>query len=141
MARTGRVSIVGPLAVFADGFRGELERLGYSPFTAEDQLRLMAHLSRWLEDGRLGVAELTTARAREFLAYRQACGHSHRYSPRALAPVLGFLRGLGVAPPAPAATVATATDRLLAAFEGYLLGDRGLVEVTVAGYRRSPRRS
>jgi integrase/recombinase XerD len=141
MARTGRVSIVGPLAVFADGFRGEPERLGYSPFTAEDQLRLMAHLSRWLEDRRLGVAELTTARAREFLAYRQACGHSHRYSPRALAPVLGFLRGLGGAPPAPPATVATATDRLLAAFEGYLLDDRGLVEVTVAGYRRSLRRS
>ena len=136
MGRTGRVSIAGPLAVFADGFRAELERLGYSPFTAEDQLRLMAHLSRWLDDGRLGVGELTAARAQEFLAYRQACGHSHRCSPRALAPVLGFLGGLGVAPPAAPATVATATDRLLAAFEEYLLGDRGLVEVTVAGYRR-----
>jgi integrase/recombinase XerD len=68
------VSIAGPLAVFADGFGGELERLGYSPFTAEEQLRLMAHLSRWLEDGRLGVGELTAARAQGFLAYRQACG-------------------------------------------------------------------
>lgn len=95
MGRTGRVSIAGPLAGFADGFRAELERLGYSPFTAEDQLRLMAHLSRWLDDGRLGVGDLTAARAQEFLAYRQACGHSHRCSPRALAPVLGFLRGLG----------------------------------------------
>jgi integrase/recombinase XerD len=49
---------------------------------------------------------------------------------------VGFLRGLGVAPPAPPATVANATDRLLAAFEEHLLGDRGLVEVMVAGYRR-----
>jgi integrase/recombinase XerD len=136
MGRTGRVSIAGPLAVFADGFRGELERLGYSPLTAEDQLRLMAHLSRWLEDGRLGVAELTAGRAQEFLVYRQGCGRSHRCSPRALAPMLGFLRGLGVAPPAPAAPVATAADQLLGAFEEYLLGDRGLVDVTVAGYRR-----
>jgi hypothetical protein len=32
------VSIAGPLAVFADGFREELERLGYSPFTPEEQL-------------------------------------------------------------------------------------------------------
>jgi integrase/recombinase XerD len=55
---------------------------------------------------------------------------------RALAPVLEFLRGLGVAPPASPWPVAYATDRLLAAFEDYLLGDRGLVEVTVAGYRR-----
>lgn len=136
MGRTGLVSISGPLALFADGFRRELERLGYSPFTAEDQLRLMAHLSGWLEDGRLGVGELTAAQSAEFLAYRRACGHGHRCSPRALAPVLGFLRGLGVAPPAAPATVANATDRLLAGFEEYLLRDRGLVDVTVAGYRR-----
>lgn len=136
MGRTGRVLIAGPLAVFADGFRGELERLGYSPFTAEEQLRLMAHLSRWLEDGGLDVEELTAARAQEFLAYRRACGRSHRYSPRALTAVLGFLRRLGAAPlPVPAAIV-TATDRLLAAFEEHLLGDRGLSEFTVAGYRR-----
>ena len=136
MGRTGRVSITGPLAGFADAFHAELDRLGYSPFSAEDQVRLMAHLSQWLEDGRLGVRELTAARAQEFLTYRRACGHSHRCSPRALAPVLVFLRGLGVAPPAPPATVATATDRLLAAFDEYLLRDRGLAEVTVAGYRR-----
>ena len=136
MGRTGRASIAGPLAVFADGFRAELERLGYSPFTVEDQLRLMGHLSRWLERGRLGVGELTAVRAQEFLAYRRACGHSHRYSPRGLAPVLVFLRGLGVAPPAPPVTVANATDRLLAAFEEHLLIARGLAEVTVAGYRR-----
>jgi len=136
MGRTGRVLIAGPLAVFADGFRGELERLGYSPFTAEEQLRLMAHLSRWLEDGGLDVEELTAARAQEFLAYRRACGRPHRYSPRALTPVLGFLRRLGAAPrPVPAAIV-TATERLLAAFEEHLLHDRGLSEFTVAGYRR-----
>jgi integrase/recombinase XerD len=135
MGSTGRVSIAGPLVVFADGFHGELERLGYSPFTAEEQLRLMAHLSRWLQDGRLGVGELTAARAQEFLASRRACDRSRRCSPRGLAPVLGFLRGLGVAPPAAPATVTSATDRLLAAFEEYLLSDRGLVDVT-AGYRR-----
>jgi hypothetical protein len=37
--RIERVLIVGPLAVFADGFTAELERLGYSPFTAVVQLR------------------------------------------------------------------------------------------------------
>lgn len=136
MGRTGRVLIAGPLAVFADGFRGELERLGYSPFTAEEQLRLMAHLSRWLEGGGLDVGELTAARAQAFLAYRRACGRSHRCSPRALAPLLGFLRGLGVAPPAAPAQVVTASDRLLAEFEEYLVRDRQLAGRTVEGYRR-----
>jgi site-specific recombinase XerD len=136
MGRTGRVLIAGPLAVFVDGFRGELERLGYSPFTAEDQLRLMAHLSRWLEDGGLDVEDLTAARAQEFLAYRRACGHAHRYSPRALLVVLGFLRRRRAAPLAVPAAIVTATDRLLAAFEEHLLRDRGLSEFTVVGYRR-----
>jgi hypothetical protein len=38
MGKTGRVRVAGPLAVFADGFRGELERGGYSRSTVEAQL-------------------------------------------------------------------------------------------------------
>ena len=38
----------GPLAPYAEGFRVELERLGYTPLTAAAHVRLMAHLSRWL---------------------------------------------------------------------------------------------
>ena len=136
MGRPGQVRIEGPLALFADGFRCELERLGYSPSTVEAQLQLMAHLSGWLQAGGLGGEQLTRARVEEFLVYRRASGRAHRCSPRALAALLGFLRGLGVAPlPAPALVVC-ASDRLLAAFEEYLLRDRGLSELTVAGYRR-----
>jgi integrase/recombinase XerD len=88
--RIERVLIVGPLAVFANGFTAELERLGYSPFTAVEQLRLMAHLSRWMEERGSDVTELTPARASAFLADRRACGHAHRCSPRALDPLLAF---------------------------------------------------
>lgn len=46
----------GPLAPYADGFRAELERLGYTPLTAATHVRLMAHLSRWLApEGRRGA--------------------------------------------------------------------------------------
>jgi hypothetical protein len=41
--------VTGPLAEYAGGFRTELARLGYTPLTAAAQLRLMAHLSRWLD--------------------------------------------------------------------------------------------
>ena len=40
--------VTGPLAEYADGFRAELFRLGYTPLTAACQIRLTAHLSRWL---------------------------------------------------------------------------------------------
>jgi integrase/recombinase XerD len=139
MGRAGRVRVAGPLAAFADGFGTELERLGYSRFTAEAQLQLMAHVSGWLEDRGLRAQQLTAARAEEYLVYRRAGGHVHRHSPRALAPLLAYLRGLGVAPPATAPSALMASDRLLAEFEGYLVRDRGLAVRTVEGYRRVAR--
>jgi site-specific recombinase XerD len=127
------------LAAFADGFGADLERLGYSRFTTEAQLQLMAHLSGWLEDRGLGTQQLTAARVEGYLVFRRACGHVHRHSPRALAPLLAYLRGLGVAPPATPPPALTADDRLLAEFEEHLLRDRGLAVRTVEGYRRVAR--
>jgi integrase len=53
-----------------------------------------------------------------------------------VAPLLAYLRGLGVAPPAPRRPALTESDRLLAEFEAYLVGDRGLAARTVEGYLR-----
>ena len=52
----------GPLAAYADGFGAELDCLGYSRFTAEAALQLMAHVSGWLEDRGLEVGQLTMVR-------------------------------------------------------------------------------
>jgi integrase/recombinase XerD len=133
MGRTGRVRVAGPLAAFADGFGAELGRLGYSRFTAEAQLQLMAHVSGWLEDRGLGAEQLTTARVEEYLVYRRASGHVHRVSPRALAPLLVYLRGVGVVPAAARSLAVSASDRLLAEFDEYLVCDRGLAARTVEG--------
>src|SRR5215207_720504 len=86
MARTERVRVAGPLAAFAEGFGAELGRLGYSRFTADAQLQLMAHVSGWLGEHGLGAQQLTAARVEEYLVFRRASGHVHRLSPRALAP-------------------------------------------------------
>ncbi len=136
MSRTERVRVAGPLAPFAGGFGAELERLRYSRFTVEAQLQLMAHVSGWLEDRGLDAGQLTTARLQEYLVYRRACGHVHRFSPRGLAPLLVFLRGLGVAPDAAPSPMISASDRMLAEFEEHLVADRGLAVSTVEGYRR-----
>jgi integrase/recombinase XerD len=42
------VRVTGPLAPYAEGFAGELARLGFTALSARDQLRLAMHLSRWL---------------------------------------------------------------------------------------------
>jgi site-specific recombinase XerD len=79
---------------------------------------------------------LTASRVEEYVVFRRASGHVHRVSPRALAPLLAYLRRLGVVPAAAPPPALTANDRLLAEFEAYLVGDRGLAARTVEGYRR-----
>ena len=59
MGDPSRVRVTGPLAGFAAGFAGELARLGYKPNAAADQLRLMAHLSRWMDAERHDEVGLT----------------------------------------------------------------------------------
>jgi integrase/recombinase XerD len=85
MGRAGRVRVAGPLAAFADGFGAELKQLGYSRFTVEAQLQLMAHVGGWLGDRGLGTQQLTAARVEEYLVYRRACGCSPVLAARARA--------------------------------------------------------
>jgi hypothetical protein len=51
----GRVRVLGPLALHADGVRSELSRLGYAPGTAENHVGVMAHLSQWMADQVVGL--------------------------------------------------------------------------------------
>jgi integrase/recombinase XerD len=128
-----RVRVTGPLAVFAEGFAGELARLGYKPNAAADQLRLMAHLSRWMDAGHLEAAALTPRVTGVFLAARRAEGYVLWLSPKALAPLLGYLRRLGVVP-VPVPAPATPAEALLERYRRYLVTERGLAATTVRGY-------
>jgi site-specific recombinase XerD len=104
-----RVRVTGPLAVFREGFTGELSRLGYKPNAAADQLRLMAHLSRWMDAGHLEAVALTPQVAGAFLAARRAEGYVLWLSPKGLAP-------------------------LLERYRRYLITERGLAATTARGY-------
>jgi integrase/recombinase XerD len=128
-----RVRVTGPRAVFAEGFAGELARLGYKPNAAADQLRLMAHLSRWMDAGHLEAAALTPRVTGVFLAARRAEGYVLWLSPKALAPLLGYLRRLGVVP-VPVPAPATPAEALLERYRRYLVTERGLAATTVRGY-------
>ena len=134
-----RVRVSGPLEVFASGFAVELVRLGYRRVPIVFQLRLVAHVSRWLQREGLGAPELTSDVVERFLADRRAAGYPNYVTARAIAPLLGYLRGLGVAPP-PAPRVAVgAVEVLLAGFAEYLAVERGVTADTVEGYVHAVR--
>jgi integrase/recombinase XerD len=134
MGNPERVRVAGPLTVFTNGFAAELVRLGYRPNAAAGQLQLMAHLSRWMTQRDLTVVDLTVPVLEDFLVARRQVGYRLWLSPRALTPLLTYLRGLGVLPPVSAPAVGDPVDALLARYRGFLLGERGVSPVTARLY-------
>jgi integrase/recombinase XerD len=91
-----RVRVAGPLAEYAAGFAAELDGAGYTPESAAGQVRVLAHLSRWLGERGLVPGALTAERVAEFAAARRAAGCRQWVSVRGMGPLLGYLRGLGL---------------------------------------------
>lgn len=77
-SRLSRVVVTGALAPFAETYRRELRRRGYTPRSAVNELRQAARLSRWPEDHELMVARLSRERVEEFLAFQRAGGGTGR---------------------------------------------------------------
>jgi integrase/recombinase XerD len=133
MKEPSRVRVIGPLEPFAVGFVAELEEAGYRPAAAAVQLRLMAHLSRWLATEEFGPADLVEPvldrfRREYVVRYAFLRGVAVR-----MAPLLGYLRELGVVPMVELAPLTVAED-LLDRYRQYLLVERGLTPGTVRGY-------
>jgi site-specific recombinase XerD len=135
----GRIVVAGPLAPFADGLRQDLARQGYALDTVTDHVHLLADLSGWLAGRGLTAAGLTGEAAGEFLRARRAAGHHTGVTARALAPALGYLRRVQAAPPQSQPVPGTPLEALLAAYQQYLEGERGLSAGTVTHYLRCAR--
>ena len=133
MRDPSRVRVSGPLAQFAPGFCCELVRVGYTPVSAAAQLRLLAHLSRWLEGEGLGCDALSPRVLARFVEARVGSGYSSHRSGRSLELLLGYLREVG-ATPAGSPPADGPVERLLARYCEYLRVERGLTAGTVKGY-------
>jgi integrase/recombinase XerD len=129
-----RVRVVGPLGPYAAGFGAELTRLGYTLFSAREQLGLVAHLSRWLAGAGLDVSMLTPVVVAQFLVARRGGGYTAYRTPKALSPLLGYLRGLGVTPLPVVSEPEGPVEVLLERYRCYLVGERGLGAPTARGY-------
>jgi site-specific recombinase XerD len=131
-----RVRVIGPLAPYTSGFRAALEAQGYRRNAVADQLRLMAHASRWLADRGLGPSDLSRECIEEFLIDRRRAGYRLWLSPKGIAPLVAHLRAAGVLTPSTAPPVRSAAEALLERYRLYLVEERGLSPSTVANYVR-----
>jgi hypothetical protein len=87
----------GPLEPFRAGVAEALSARGYSKDRAAQLMRLMAHLSRWLEIRGLGPGDLSPEVVEDFVGGFRSC-HSWCRSSGSLAPVLAYLRSVGAVP-------------------------------------------
>jgi integrase/recombinase XerD len=140
-SRVSRVLITGPLAPYADAYRAELTRRGYTALSTVNELRQVRRLSGWMATSGMTAADLSAERVEEFLAHQRAQGRDRSsWSRPGLACVVDVLRSLGVVGPEQPEPAASAEKLLLESFEGYLLAERGLAPGTVRGYVDHARR-
>ena len=128
-----RVRMSGPVVGFSQDLIGELQTLGYATTTATELMRLTAHLSRWLEGSGLGLAELTPSVIDAFVAARRT-SHVNLSSTRALDPILGYLRRVGVVPDLLPVVPTAAAQVALDGFVRFLLDERALSGPVAAAY-------
>ena len=121
------VRFTGPLAVHSAALRNALLADGYTPLSANNLLRLGAHLSRWLAERALSIEELSYERITEFLLARRAEGYTHFFTMRAFAPILQYFERAGLLSlPTATAGANGATDRVLHSYSQYLQRKRCL---------------
>ena len=134
MTDLSRVRVTGPLASFAAGFAAELVAQGYTAQPAAQQLRLMAHVSRWLlAEGKDGSAP-NAAMVEAFAISRRAAGYSSHVVGGSLRPLLAYLRGLGVLAVQEVLAPEGPVEVVLERYRRYLLVERGLNTVTARVY-------
>jgi len=136
-----KVLMTGTLAPFAEAYRDELTKRGYTARTVGHQLRQVARFSLWLNASRVGVSELSTEAVEEFLAWQRVAGRdrSERSRPGLIC-LLDVLADMGVLRTCGPAPAPSPTEVLLADFEHHLVAERGLVTGTVRNYLDAARK-
>jgi len=133
-----KVRARGPLVPFIPVFREALFRSGYAANTVSQQLRLIAHLSGWLDIQRKDVHDLSPSVIDSFIRDRQVT-HVNLRSRRALMPFLGFLDDAGVQRNLDRPVARLWWEQVLDRFGRYLVTERGLRPTTVTNYLNQTR--
>lgn len=136
MSSWTKVKVAGVLAPYASGFGRELRSCGYTDVSTAEQLRLMAHLSRWM--AREGLDALSWEQIAAYCEARRADGYVARLTPGSLGRLQAFLQAQGVlsAPPA-AVAPASPEEQLPGRYKAHLAGERGLVPAVVSQYLKA----
>ena len=128
----------GLLGPEVEGYRAWLTRRGYTPGTVRHMLKDLSQVGLWLSAEGLESAQFDEERAAAFLATRRRAGQRRAAGPRAMVPMLTYLREAGVVP----AQVPSLSPlgELLGQYRTWMVQERGLAAMTVLRYENTARR-
>jgi site-specific recombinase XerD len=129
-SRRGR----NPVTALSKGLEEDLRRQGYAAGTIWKQRRLLNDLIGWLQGQQLTMGDLSIGQVDRFMADRRAAGVRKLKTRKALGPVLGYLRGLGLAPAAETPVEDDPAQIILNRYRQFLITERGLATVTAGRY-------
>ena len=128
----------GLLGPEVEGYRAWLTFRGYTPGTVRNMLKDLGQVGVWLSAEGLEAAQFDEERASAFLTARRRAGHRRVPGPRAMVPLLTYLREAGVLPAANA--FLAPFDELLTQYRVWMVQERGLAAMTVLRYENTARR-
>lgn len=130
----------GPLGPHIGRFASLLSDLGYSNQVGMQKIRLVAFLSRWLEENQVKVEQLDEQRIADFLTAQQRTIRRHRQVQHTLTQLLQELRRSMIIPGQQPAQAESPTDLLMHDYGRFLAQERGLSQVTLDNYLPVARR-
>jgi len=128
----------GLLGPEVEGYRAWLTHRGYTLGTVRNMLKDLGQVGLWLSAEGLESAQFDEERAAAILATRRRVGQRRAPGPRAMVPMLTYLREAGVVP----AQVPSLSPlgELLGQYRLWMVQERGLAAMTVLRYENTARR-
>ena len=123
-----------PVTALSKGLEEDLRQQGYAASTLWKQRRLLGDLIDWLQGQQLAMGDLSMAQVDRFMADRRAAGVRKLKTRKALGPILGYLRGLGLVPAAETPVEDDPAQAILNRYRQFLTTERGLADVTADRY-------
>ena len=120
------------------GYRAWLVQRGYTPGTVRNMLKDLGRVGRWLSGQGLTAGDLNEQVVGAFVSDSEQSGAKRVLGPRAMVPLLEFLRHCGVT--AVAVPVSSPLGALMDGYRTWMLRDRGLAPTTVLRYENAARR-
>lgn len=129
-----KTAVNSPLTALSKGFAEDLRRQGYAARTIHEHRRLLRDLSDWLQTRQLSAGDLSLWQVDRFLSDRCSAGAARHKTRKALGPILGYLRGMGLTPAAEPAVEDGPVAEILNRYMRFLIAERSLVPATALRY-------